>query len=237
MSVLSLIKDLCRLNALTTPTVILGSTDTTVQQLYGVLRELIGEISSEANFNVNTVEAVFTSTATEDQGALATLAPFGFKAILLETVFDRTQRRALYGPLTESEWQAIKALPNPGPYYKFRIKGDRFLLNPIPVAPFSVIAFEYASNWLVTSATGTLQSDILTDADLFLLPEPILLRGAMARWKQLKGLPYQADEEKYYSLLNAYIARDKVKARINLAQPNPNTIQPGIFVPSGNWFN
>lgn len=235
MSVLSIIQDHCRIHALNVPTSVINSTDSGVQQLYGILNELLEEIVTESKFNVTTQEAVFVATAGEDQGAMTTLAPVGYQYAFFETFFDRTLRRALYGPLTETEWQQIKALPNPGPFYKFRIKQNHLFINPAPVAPLSTIAFEYASSWCVTDAGGVLKAAISADDDGFVFPPAIIRRGIMFRWKQIKGLPYQADESKYYDLLNNYIARDKVKRRINLANPTPTDLQPGVFVPSGNW--
>lgn len=236
MSVLSIIQDHCRINALRVPNSVIGSTDTGVQQLYGILRELLDEVVNESKFNVITLEAVFTATAGEDQGALSTLAPYGCQFPYFETFYDRTLRRPLYGPLDETEWQQIKALPNPGPFYKFRIRGDHLLINPAPAAPLSTIAFEYASSWCVQSEAGILQSGIENDTDVFVFPERILRRGLAFRWKQIKGLPYQADETQFYNLLTNYIARDKVKRRINVSQPYQADIKPGVFVPSGNWM-
>lgn len=236
MTVLSVIQDHCRIHALNVPTAVIGSPDTGTQQLFAILSELLDEMVNESKFNVTTLEAVFTSVAGEDQGSLQTLAPFGYQFAYFETFYDRTLRRPLYGPLSEIEWQQIKALPNPGPFYKFRIRGDRLLINPAPVAPLSQLAFEYASSWAVRDAGGTLKASVTTDTDTFLFPEPILRKGLAMRWKQIKGLPYQEDQTQYYNLLNNYIARDKVKARIDVANPQQASIRPGVFVPSGNWM-
>ena len=235
MTVLSIIQDHCRIHALNVPTSVIGSTDTGVQQLYGILNELVDEMVNESKFNVVTMETTFVAVAGEDQGAMATLAPYGYQWAYFETFYDRTLRRPLYGPLDETEWQQIKALPNPGPFYKFRIRGDRLLINPAPTAPLSTIAFEYASSWCVRSVAGILQEGVQADTDVFVFPERILRRGLAARWKAVKGLPYQADEQQYYNLLNNYIARDKVKQRINVAEPQQPDIKPGVFIPSGNW--
>ena len=235
MSVLSLIQQHCRITALSVPTGVFGSTNTTTQQLLGILYQLLDEIVTEAKFNVITREALFNAVAGEDQGPMDTLAPYGYQWAYFETFYDRTLRRPLYGPIDESQWQALKAIPNPGPFYKFRIRGDHLLLNPPMVTPLSQIAFEYASSWGVTDAAGVPKATITADTDLFAFPENILQRGLAYRWKQEKGLPYQADETAYWNLLNNYIARDKVRIRINLANPNPVDIRPGIFVPSGNW--
>lgn len=236
MSVLSLIQDHCRIHALLVPTGVMSSTDVTVIQLLGILKELIEEVVDESKFNVTTQEAVFTLTAAEDQGALATLAPNGYSFILNETFYDRTLKRPVYGPVSEAEWQQLKALPNPGPFYKFRIRQDRLLINPVPSGTLSQVAFEYASSWAIKNASGVLQSSMTQDTDTFIIPERILRKGLAFRWKQIKGLPYQADETQFYNLLNNYIARDKVKPRINVAEPTTPGIKPGVFVPSGNWM-
>lgn len=236
MSVLSLIQDHCRVHGLAVPSGIISNTDSTVQQLYGLLNELLDDMVNESKFNVVTREATFTMTAAEDQGAMATLAPYGCQFPIMETFYDRTLRRPLYGPLDEREWQQIKALPNPGPFYKFRIRGDHLLLNPVPSGTMSTIAFEYVSCWCVTDAGGTPKAKISADTDLIVFPDRIVRKGLKYRWKREKGLPYQADETEYYNLLNNYIARDKVKRRINLAHLKPTDIGPGVFVPSGSWM-
>lgn len=235
MSVLSIIQSFARRHALAVPTGVIGSTDTTVVQLFQMLSDVVEEMVQESKFNVITRETVFTATASEDQGAMSTLAPYGYQWAYFETFYDRTLRRPLYGPLNETEWQEIKAIPNPGPFYKFRIRGDHLLINPAPTTPLSTIAFEYASSWAYTSSGGTAQADMEADSDLILFPNTVILRGLAYHWKQVKGLPYQEDKDKFYELLNNYIARDKVKRRINLAHPKPVDIRPGVFVPSGNW--
>lgn len=237
MSVLTIIQTHCRLHALNVPGSVVSSTDAGTQQYLAILSQVIDELTTQSNFNVCNQEAVFTAQAQEDQGPMATLAPNGYQWALFETFYDRSLRRPLYGPLSETEWQQIKVLPNPGPFYKFRIKDDRLFINPAPAAPLSTLAFEYISSWAVRSSSGVLQASILADSDTVLFPENILLRGLAYRWKEIKGLPYQSDEQKFYDLMTNYIAKDKVKTRINLAHPKPSDIQPGVFVPSGNWMH
>lgn len=235
MSVLSIIQDYCRLHALSVPSSIIGSTDTGVNQLYAILNEILSEIVTESKFNITTQECTFVAIANEDQGLITTLAPNGYQFAIFETFFDRTLMRPLFGPLNETEWQEIKALPSAGIMYRYRIRQNHLLFDPVPTAPFSTIAFEYMSSWCVTSSTGTLKATITADNDLFVFPENIIRKGMMYRWKQIKGLPYQADETKYWNLLNNYIAKDKVKRRINVACGQPVDVKPGVFVPLSSW--
>lgn len=236
MSLLSVIQDFCKINALAVPTSVTGSTDTTVIQLFAVLIEVCEEMVTESKFNVTTQEADWTLIAAADQGAMTTICPNGYQYASFETFFDRTLKRPLVGPVTDTEWQELEALPTAGTYYKFRIKQDHLWIYPTPTAPLSTIAFEYISSWYTKSSAGALKARPTDDSDVFLFPENILRKGLSFRWKQVKGLPYQADETQYYNLLNNYIARDKVKRRINVSGPEQE-LKPGIFVPSNSWMH
>lgn len=235
MSLLSLIQQHCRLHALSVPTSVIGSTNVQTAQLLAIVTEVLSDMVTESKFNVTTQEAVFSTIPNEDQGAMATLAPNGYQFAIFETFYDRTLMRPLTGPLTESEWQEMKALPTTGTLYRFRIRQDRLLLNPIPTTPYSDIAFEYMSSWAVKSVAGTLKANLSVDTDVFVFPENILQKGLMYRWKQIKGLPYQADETRFWAMLNNYIAKDKVKRRINVSTGSEGDIKPGVFVPLNSW--
>lgn len=234
-TVLSIIQSHCLKHALASPTGVIGSTNTQVLQLFEVLKEVLDELVEQSKFNVTNQIATHTLIANEDQGAMATLCPYGYRSAIFETFYDRTLMRPLMGPISESEWEALKALPTAGVLYKFRIKNDRLLLNPVPTTPFSTIAWEYNSSWCTRNASGTLIALPTADTDTFVFPDNILKRGLAFRWKQLKGLPYQADETAFYNLLNNYIAKDKVGRRLNVAEGTPTDVKPGIFVPSNSW--
>lgn len=236
MSLLSIIQDHCKLHSLNVPSAIIGSLDTSVIQFQAIVQEVLSELVTESDFNVTTQEAVFVTIASEDQGAIQTLAPNGYQFMIFETFYDRTQRRPLFGPMSETEWQELKALPTAGICYKYRIRQDHILLDPAPAAPFSTMAFEYMSSWYVKSSAGVLKAAVTSDDDVFIFPENIIRKGLLFRWKQIKGLPYQADETQYYNLLNNYIAKDKVKRRINVADGEPVDLKPGIFVPTNSWM-
>lgn len=239
MSLLTLIQSHCKTNTLAVPSSVTGSTDTTVIQLWEVLKDILDEMVRESNFNVVTVRKVWTLVPTSDQGALQGLLAGAHPVnLLFETFFDLTQQRPLTGPLTETEWEELLALPSAGTWYKYRIWQDHLWIFPVPTAPLSQIAFEYTSSecvYDVSSNKNKSPQSMDDDTDQFLFPEIIIKRGLAYRWKQIKGLPYQADETAYYKMLNNYIARDKVKRRINVSEGVPVDLKPGIFVPSNSW--
>jgi hypothetical protein len=60
--------------------------------------------------------------------------------------------RPLFGPLTETEWQEVKALPAAGAFYKFRISKIICCLIQFLPRHSALIAFEYMSSWCVKIA-------------------------------------------------------------------------------------
>lgn len=238
MSLLTIVQEHCRIHALAIPSTVVSSQDTTIKQVWGILNSLIEDVVDESKWQAFTREAIWTLIPGEDQGSIdAILGPnSGFLWFHNETFYDRTLRRPLYGPVSDEEWQALKAIPNPGPWYKYRIRNNHLLINPAPTAGnLSTIAFEYACDCGVLAADGTRKSTFTLDDDTSVLPERILKKGLSYRWKQLKSLPYQADETRYFDMLNNYIARDGTKRTVNLDNRIPMSLSPGIFVPSGNW--
>lgn len=237
MAVLSVIQSHCMLHQLSVPQSIIGNADSTVIQLLEVLRTVIGELIQESKFQVSTQEATLTlAPNVYDQGPMTTICPSGYMFPIFETFFDRTLKRPLVGPVSESEWQNLMALPTAGTWYRFRIKDDHLWVYPQPtIAPYSLIAFEYISSWWAIDVDGAAKADITADTDTFVFPDRIIKAGLRYFWKQIKGLPYQADETAYWNLVNNYIARDKVKRRIKLDEPQPTDFKPGIMVPSNTW--
>jgi hypothetical protein len=177
VSLLSIIQDHCKLHTLSVPSSIIGSSNTQVVQLYTIFKDLLQDMVTESKFNVTTQEAVFSTLPSEDQGDFSVLAPFGYRFAIFETFFDRTTRLPLVGPLTETEWQQMKALPTVGTTFRYRIRGDHLYLNPIPTVPYHDIAFEYMSSWCVKDAEGVLKACPTVDTDVFMYSREYFAKG------------------------------------------------------------
>ena len=233
MTLLDLIKTFCSRTGIPVPSFAIGNTDPQVVQLLGLLDEILEDLVNRTRWAASTQEVVFTSVAGEDQGFMTTLAPFGFKWIVKDTFFDRTLRRPMFGPLTATQWQTLKALPNPGPYYKYRIVGQKLLINPAAEAGH-ILAFEYASCYLIRDVDGvTLKAIPTADTDTF-LDDTLALAGLRWKWKYEKGLDYAEDFRRFEELA------DNTKGREGSAQTLcmdsvPISMQPGIFVSPGTW--
>lgn len=235
MTLLELVQAFTKRTGLPSPVAVVSSADDQIRQVAGLIDEVLEYlVDRHYDWNPVVLEATFTSVAAEDQGAIATIAPSGYKHILNETIFDRTRQLPFYGPLSASQWQQAKALPTSGPFYKYRIVRGRLLLNPAPPAGHDC-AFEYASSHAVLAADGTTTKQYPTaDDDTFLLPDTCLLAGLRWKWKCEKGLEYAEDFRRFEELLNNAIGRDGSKPRLSMSG-ECETAKPGIFVSPGSW--
>ena len=234
-SILALIQDFCRRNALPVPSAIIGLPDDQAVQFIGIANKAIQDMVNRFAWQVLTAESVFVSVAGEDQGTMTTLAP-NWVRINNETIYDRTLRLPLFGPLSGKQWQALKALPNSGPYYKYRIRGDKLLFNPPGVAGHEC-AFEYQTNLAVLDADfGTTKPYYTKDTDTVVLDETCFQAAFEWNWKAAKGLDYAEDFRRYEEFVTDSAASDGTKRRVSL-DCYSDSIQPGIFVPAGNWMH
>lgn len=234
MSLLSIVQSHCRINGLNYPTGVVASQDATVLQLWEILNELLDLVTDQSGFQGYTKESVFNLVVGEDQGLVSAIADAGFLWLHPGTFWDRDRHQPVYGPLTDTEWQQLKAFGVVGTLYNYRLWQDHLYVYPGPTGTgLSEVAFEYASSYGVKSAGGVAKQYFTVDTDVSILPEKILKRGLQYRWKEIKGLQYQSDEQTFWNLVNNQIARDKSPRPLSMAEPDCN-MRPAIVVPLWN---
>jgi hypothetical protein len=238
-SILSMVQDVCRRNSLSVPSSIVGTTDDQNISYIGIVNKALEDMTERFDWTALTREATFLTLATESQGTLESLGSgptsiTDMRSIIPETLFDRTLRLPLYGPVTASEWQALKSVPNTGPFYKFRIREDEFLMNPVPAAGHTV-AFEYVSRFAARAADASLKEYYTADSDTILVNERAFKAYFEWMWKAAKGLDYAEDFRRAEELCLNARSRDGVKRSYDMGNPDL-TLKPGVFVPAGNWM-
>lgn len=233
MSVLTVIQHVCGRTNVPVPATVLGNTDTQVTQLLALLEEEGNDLARRGDWEGITFEATHTTLAAEDQGAMTTIAANGFRYIKNETVWDRTDNLPI-SLLGGQTWQALKALANTGPRYRYRVRGGKLLVNPSPAAGHTW-AFEYISrNWLLGIDGVTYKQYATLDTDTLLLPEDLVLMGLRWRWKKEKGLDYAEDMRTYEFQVKDALARDGGKQTLSM-EGGQTMAMPGIFVPDRSW--
>lgn len=235
MTLLQLVQRFCERTNLPSPATVYGSSDAQVVQIKALLEEVGIDLSGRGAWQEITFQATHTTLAAEDQGAMTAIATNGFRYVKNQTIWDRTLRLPVLGPMSPQEWQSLKALVVNGPRYRFRIRGGKLLVNPVPTAG-NTWAFEYVSyNWIL-GADGTTYKQFFTlDTDTVLLPDFIVLQGLRWAWKREKGLDYAEDFRTYELMVKDALGRDGGKPVIRMDEDGWNGPKPGIWVPSGSW--
>lgn len=231
MTLLEVVQRFCTRTGIPSPAFVVASNDAQIKQLQGLIDELCEEFSTRLKWTGLTREATFTTLAAEDQGALATIASgISGTSIDNDTIFNRTLRLPIYGPMAGDKWQALKALPTTGPFYKFRIRGGRLLMNPAPPAGHSC-AFEYRSKMVVLDTDGvTVKQYPNADTDTFLVDDVLILAGLRWLWKKEKGLPYAEEFTRFEQMFNDQNARDGSRPVLKMDGDPTRGAFPGVFI-------
>lgn len=234
MTLLELVQTFCTRTGVPAPTFVVASQDAQILQIKSLIDEVCEDLCTRWTWTDLTKETTFLTVAAEEQGLTSAIAPDGFIRVLDDTIYDRTLRLPVYGPMSARKWQALKALPTSGPFYKYRFRGGKLLFNPAP-AVGHLCAFEYASSFIILSSDGsTYRTYAAADDDTFVLDHKLILAGLRWKWKMEKGLPYAEEFSRYEELTNTANGQDGTKPTLNLGSPNTSAF-PGIFISPGNW--
>lgn len=233
MSLLSMIQAVCPRIGLPVPTAAISSPDPQITQLVQLCNVEGQELAERGDgWQALLLEATFTTIATEIQGAMNTIAP-GAKYIVNDTIWNRTLRRPVFGPMSPQRWEQLKAMVMQGPWNQYQIRGGNLLFIPVPTAGQSC-AFQYVTkNWVSLNGGGSANS-WANDSDTALLDEDIMAQGLIWRWKAAKGFAYAEDYAMYERRVTNAIARDGMKDVLNMGDLKFD-IYPGILIPSGSW--
>ena len=236
MSLLTIVQNFCRrTGVIDAPSAVMSSTDRDVIQIRALLEEEGNDLSARGVWSGLTREALHTTLALEDQGAIADIADGGFSYIKNQTIWDRTDRLPVLGPESDVQWQTMKAIVVNEPRYWFRIRGNHMLVNPVPAAGHEW-AFEYASKYWILGADGTTYKEFFTaDDDVGVIPESLMLMGLRWRWKKEKGLDYAEDFRTYEIQVKNALGSDGGKPMLHMDSQGWRGPQPGVFIPSGSW--
>lgn len=234
MSLLTIVQTAMGRMKLQVPTVGTASVDPNVRQLIALINEDGQELSYDYGWQALTNEANFATVNTQPQGSILSLTGPDFGWVLNETMWDRTQRRPVFGPKTPAEWQQLEAQFVNGPWWQYRIRGNQLLFQPAPPVGDQIF-FEWQSQNWCTDKTGNVSSNVMTaDTDVAILSERLLILGCIWRFKQANKLQYDEDYDKALGAIADAMSRDASKPKLNLGGSQGN-IQPGVFVPAGNW--
>lgn len=215
MSLLTIVQEVASRLSLPIPATVVSNTDKTALRLLSLAREEGRAMSRHGPWKRLTAEKTFTTVAQEIQ---TSAVPSDLDWIIPETIFNRTLRKEVEGPLTPVEWQQHKATLVTRVNPAFRIRGADFLMGPAPSAG-ETIAYEYVTKNWCTSAAGTAQTSWTADGDLPLLDEELHILGIIWRFRWRLGVDYSADSATYELEVSRALNREGSRRRISTDGP------------------
>tara|TARA_R100001377_G_scaffold29447_1_gene16013 strand:- start:809 stop:1504 length:696 start_codon:yes stop_codon:yes gene_type:complete len=230
MTLLTQIQNACDTIGLSRPSVAIASTDQNVRVLLALANTEGQELLERYAWPQTQIEKTHTTLAAELQGVVTTLAP-GFSYIINSTFWNRTLSEPVSGPLSPSEWQALKARTATGPYSSFRMQGGKLYAYPAPVAGNTWV-FEYQSTYFCQASGGANQSVWTADNDVGVLDENLMMLGTVWRFKKKNGLDYSEDFRMYEQKLANQMARVGGKRTLDMQGGGGMS---GVYIPEGSW--
>src|SRR5215831_1786194 len=116
------------------PTVAAASIDPKIQQIIELVNNDGQELGARYSWQVLRNEAAFTTVGVESQGDIRSITGADFNFIVNESMWNRSQRRPIPGPLSPAEWQLLKAQFSAGPWLQYTTRGNQLLFFPVPSA-------------------------------------------------------------------------------------------------------
>jgi len=183
-------------------------------------------------------EKVFFTIADADQGVLNGSiidVAEGYRWIIKDTFFNRSQSMPVYGPMSPQNYEARKAIRTSGPYLSFMVQQGHLILDPTPAA-MQQLAFMYQSKNFAESADASVRrNSFMVDTDVFMLDEETLTLGVLWRYKQKNGFEYAEDQRKYEMRLLDAASRDEVQTTSSMWGDSSSGDPADAGLPEGNW--
>lgn len=133
--------------------------------------------------------------------------PTDIDHMIPQTMWDRSFRWQLLGPLSPQEWQVLKSGISPtGPRRRFRIFGGNFVVDPVPSDNNQLVYEYYSVNWC-QSAAAVSQRAWTKDTDTYLLDDDTMVLGIIWRFRRAKGLDYEAERKEWEDCADRVLAR------------------------------
>lgn len=233
MTLLSIARRVCRRVGLAQPSVVVAATDESMRRIFELSLEEGKSLARLGDWRVLRKEKTFTTVAAETQ--TNTPLPTDLAGFIDGTIWNRSKHRPLYGPVDPQQWQAWQAQVSFPVVDSFYLRGTSWLMRPIPVAGHT-IAYEYrSSHWCQATGGGATAGEWEADTDVGLLNERLMALGIVWRFKQARGLAWEADYQLYDFQVRQELANDSPRTIIDMSASGPPTRVPGLTIPESGW--
>jgi len=192
MTILSIIRKSAAVCNITVPSSVVSSVDDNIKQMM-VLAQMEGEETS-SSFDWRNLKTAM-SIAGDGVTAQFLLPPdFDRFAPGMPLVSSAYPRWPLVGPVDDDTLLRLKSIGVLSPVPCWRLVGGAIEFWPAPAAGTTITSEYRSSAWILSGVDGTTrQPEFLSDSDISLVPERVIMLGVVWRWKAAKGLEYAED--------------------------------------------
>jgi len=196
------------------PSAAFASSDPAVKKMRRSIESTSYSLGKIHAWKTMRAEGTFTSLATETQ---TSMLPTGFDRFIPETVWDRTDKTLLIGPISEVEWAGLKAFAYAdSSRRKFIQRGNTastsILMIPVPAAG-KTFGFAYVNTYFCESSSGTAQSAWAADADISRIDAELVTLGAISDFLWTEGMNHEKADSDFEDMFNQLVKNDNPKSR------------------------
>lgn len=235
-TLLEMAKDVARRLNLEVPSaVVTATTSMTVMQLLALFNEEVEEhCNREFAFPKLKVDATFNWTTDANHTALDLSSVAGLRAVIPDTLWDRTTLTRVIGPVSDAQWQEVLTFSTTPTLAVYRVTGNNLLIYPNNSVQHTY-GYSYLSRYGVQATGGGARKESFTvDTDVPMLPSRIVKSGVRWRWKALKGQPYAEEKSQYELYLAEEAHQESIPTKVRMDGCVRDAV-PGIFISPGSW--
>lgn len=213
------------------PSVVVTSFDLTTKQLLALaqasVEELVEMFDWQALLKTHTFQTVPAQTLYD--------LPTDFNRLVGNTVWDRGVAFPISGSHNPQTFQSLQSgIFKQGPYYRFRIIGDKFELLPTPES-VTTVAFNYISGHAIKSAQSVAKERFTADDDKTIFRNRLLINFIKLKLLQVKGFDTSVAMQDFNTSYNAAIGQDVPSGALLMAQSTVSPLMNDANIPDGNW--
>lgn len=198
------------------------SVDPTAQKLRRHLIRTCRQLSGRHDWQVLRREATFTTSGVAAQ---TDAIPSDFLRFVPGTMFNRTRRTRVLGPLTPEEWQRIQATVYTSVYDQFVQRGNSILLAGTLGAD-QTIAYEYITKAIGLDADGNAIETFTADGDTAYFDDELVILGLVWRYLKAERRDYSEEYREFELRLADVIKMDGGRRRLDMGSDVLSDVPP-----------
>jgi hypothetical protein len=210
MTLLTVVKDVCRVVGVQSPTSVFASINSnrTMEEMTALATEMAQRVGYDSGKDWMILKKL--ATLTGDGIKTAFDLPANYKRMLLTTELWRSNQTQT--PMTyivdTNEWVQRRNQPWTSAWGEWTMLGGQIVIYPA-MATGTNATFSYLNKNCIAMAAGGYGDSFVADDDSFILGDRLLKLAMIWQWKANKGSPYAEDLATYNDALNVVMGSEK----------------------------